>query len=57
MHFARAAQPGNVPDFLQFIEAFKDISNIRPTLDVFPWLEWFRPRSAPRVQARRCTRR
>jgi len=41
VHFARAAQPGNVPDFPQFIEAFKDINNIRPTLDVFPWLEWF----------------
>jgi UDP-2,3-diacylglucosamine pyrophosphatase LpxH len=41
VHYARAAQPGNVPDFPGFIEAFKDINNIRPTLDVFPWLEWF----------------
>jgi hypothetical protein len=56
VHFARAAQPGNVPDFPQFIEAFKDINNIRPTLDVFPWLEWFARDQLP-ATSRRCTRR
>jgi UDP-2,3-diacylglucosamine pyrophosphatase LpxH len=41
VHYARAAQPSNTAAYPAFIEAFKDINNIRPTLDVFPWLEWF----------------
>jgi UDP-2,3-diacylglucosamine pyrophosphatase LpxH len=41
VHYARAAQPSNTPAYPAFIEAFKDINNIRPTLDVFPWMEWF----------------
>ena len=41
VHFARAAQPSSTAAYPAFIEAFKDINNIRPTLDVFPWLEWF----------------
>ena len=41
VHYARAAQPSSTAAYPAFIEAFKDINNIRPTLDVFPWLEWF----------------
>jgi len=41
VHYARAAQPSSTPAWGQFIEAFKEVNNIRPTLDVFSWLEWF----------------
>jgi UDP-2,3-diacylglucosamine pyrophosphatase LpxH len=41
VHYARAAQPSNTPAYTDFLDAFKDINNIRPMLDVFPWMEWF----------------
>ncbi|MFL5493815.1 MAG: hypothetical protein ACJ8DC_05440 [Gemmatimonadales bacterium] len=41
VHYARAssAQPGQ--DFLDFMEEFRDLNNLRPMLDVFLWVEWF----------------
>jgi UDP-2,3-diacylglucosamine pyrophosphatase LpxH len=41
VHYAKAAQPSSTPAYTDFIGGFKDINNIRPLLDVFPWLEWF----------------
>jgi UDP-2,3-diacylglucosamine pyrophosphatase LpxH len=41
VHYARAAQPSSTPEWSRFIETFKDLNNLRPTTDVFAWLDWF----------------
>jgi UDP-2,3-diacylglucosamine pyrophosphatase LpxH len=51
VHYARAAQPSNTPNYPAFIDSFKDINNIRPTLDVFPWMEWFARDQLPSYKA------
>lgn len=41
VHHASVSAPSGTAKYAEFMESFKDINNIRPTLDVFPWLEWF----------------
>lgn len=41
VHYARSAQPSGTPEWSHFIEGFKDLNNLRPTTDVFGWLDWF----------------
>jgi UDP-2,3-diacylglucosamine pyrophosphatase LpxH len=41
IYHARAADTGNWPGYSDFIAALKDLNNVRPTLAVFTWVEWF----------------
>lgn len=41
IHNVAKRRPPNSPAFDDLLDRLKDLNNLRPVLDVFPWLDWF----------------
>lgn len=51
VYYARESHPQSDRQFQDFMTEFRDVNNLRPTLDVFLWVEWFARDQLPAYKA------